>query len=252
MIDKRVKEIVGKLTTEVMEKLKKDESVQSPSTTSPINANPYLKLVQVRNGFILEINSDNPSEPPITEVVEIEDMKDTESIFNVLYGIADWLGIEDVDKLKMTYDGKVISDTDQDQPQKKSYTEEEANDLNQRILKNSFEEDIPKPIAKEETTPTPQPKEITKEMVIRAAMGLPPEETISQDEVEDGMETTEPPESFIQAEPEDYEIEGEEGLKDNEWIDTDYGDEEDKMSKDELDELENLPDGDFDENIGDY
>ena len=81
-------------------------------------------------------------------------------------------------------------------------------------------------------------------------MGLPPEETIPESEVSEDDITTDEPEGVIQATPEDYEIE-EENLKDNEWIDRDYGDDpDDVMTQEEVDELENLPDGDFDEDAG--
>jgi hypothetical protein len=143
----------------------------------------------------------------------------------------------------------VISDKPPESSQK-DYTKENAEEINRQALQKSFDEDKPKPIAKEEDIPKPKPPhKITKEDVIRAAMGLPPEETVPQDEVDEGDETTEPP---IQAQPDDYEIE-EENLKDNEWIDRDYGDDpDDNLTEDQYKELDDAPDGDFDEGEGPY
>ena len=251
MMEKKIKDIVSNLTEQVVNKLKQDDgSNQSIPTGGNFNSSPYLKLTQVKNGYILELNSDNPSDPPETEVIEIEDTDDPESVINMLYGLSEWLGVQDVKKLNITYDGVVSSNEPPETP-KKDYSEENAKEINRQALQKSFDEDKPKPIAKEENIPQPpKPETITKEMVIRAAMGLPPEETIPESEVCEDDITTDEPEGVIQATPEDYEIE-EENLKDNEWIDRDYGDDpDDVMTQEEVDELENLPDGDFDEDAG--
>ena len=103
MMEKKIKDIVSNLTEQVVNKLKQDDgSNQSIPTGGNFNSSPYLKLTQVKNGYILELNSDNPSEPPETEVIEIEDTDDPESVINMLYGLSEWLGVQDVKKLNIT------------------------------------------------------------------------------------------------------------------------------------------------------
>ncbi len=254
MLDKKVTDIVSNLTEQVVSKLKKEEDLGEsiPMGGGP-SSNPYLKLTQVKNGYILELNSQNPAEAPETEVIEMEDTNDPESIINMLYGLSEWLGVEDVKKLNITYDG-VVSRDEPPEALKKDYTEENAKEINRQALQKSFDDDKPKIAAKEEYIPKPKPAhKITKEDVIRAAMGLPPEETIKEGEVDDDDVTTDEPEGTqLQVQPEDYEME-EENLKENEWIDRDYGDDpNDNLSEDQYKELDDLPDGDFDEGEGPY
>ena len=74
MMEKKIKDIVSNLTEQVVSKLKQEDSLnESIPVGSGLSTNPYLKLTQVKNGYILELNSENPAEPPETEVIEIDD-----------------------------------------------------------------------------------------------------------------------------------------------------------------------------------
>ena len=56
-----------------------DESNQPP-VLQPNTKPAHIKLTKVNNGFILDMNTDDPSEQPITEVIEVEDISDPDAI----------------------------------------------------------------------------------------------------------------------------------------------------------------------------
>ena len=91
-----LKKIVSQLTDEVVNKLKEEgEFDEQPQPQQITNDGPsYIKLTKVNNGFILDMNTDDPGEIPMTEVIEVDDISDPDSISGILYGVAEWLGIE--------------------------------------------------------------------------------------------------------------------------------------------------------------
>ena len=83
MMDKKIKNIVSNLTEQVVGKLKEQGGTDNSPPVSSNTDLPYLKLTQVKNGYILELNSDKPSEPIETEVIEIENTSDPEAVINI-------------------------------------------------------------------------------------------------------------------------------------------------------------------------
>ena len=264
----KIKDIVSTLTEQVMSKIKQEET---PKIQSGIDPKPYIKLIQVKNGFILENNSDDITESPETEVIEIEDMSDPESITGILYGVAEWLGIEYNPKssknLNITFDAKG-ENFDKNAPEPPSPLESQK--ITEEDVKKDryyIEDQFPKQ-PKEDLKPKQEdvnnkPPEITKEMVIRAAMGLPPENTVREEDVA-GYKKKESQFDNLEVEEDQYQVDRD-NLKENEYVEGDesgeepdpadsYGDQkwvdqdlDNKLDEQDAIDLENLPDGDFDE-----
>ena len=248
-----LKKIVSQLTDEVVERLKKEgEFEEQPSPPISHDTGPsYIKLTKVNNGFILDMNNDNDTDQAMTEVIEVDDASDPDAISGILYGVAEWLGIEYIptsnENLNITFDGVGENFEDGTAPpspiKQSKINDDNVDEYNKKLITD--QNDNPNAfVEQKEPQPEPpkqkKPSEITREDVIRAAMGYDPDGDIIQEEELSPAEK-------IGVDREDYEVDEDE-LDSNEWIQGDTSaDEYEDLTEEQYKEMEELPDGDYDE-----